>query len=536
MTDTKKQCNEKSALITSSTKKDRITQKQQHHNIKSINTKSTDKSKAQIHNMLNTHPLLVDLNTKKNNSSYNPINRDNLNTKVDQIKEEKSTLNQSSKQTNAINNLKLLNNISPNKNNNNNECYFDQVASSTQNENTSYSDNDEDEDDFEADGSETTNLNSNNNNNDCSLNRYLNSSFHRENSRKNTSKDQQDCSRIKKKLNRANRIFYNGFLNKQDKQCMQQLMPEYQAHAAELLNFLKSLWVTNTMCDLSIVIGNRKYPAHRLGLAMFSKKYRDEFQKQIQSNKDSSIYTICLKNTTNYALESILKYIYTAKIDINPANVEEVLSAAKELGIDDLICMANDYLSSLSIGDVLDYMGNMLNKEGSELIVYELYSYIMTHLDKITRTPEYLRSSICVIKALLSDSHLSVCNEIEIFEAAMRWIEFDRQNRLKHLADAMRVVRFTLMTPDELVSKIETQGSLMENMDIFKMVFNAYKYHALNNTQSKLTNFIKREEYRNLCLKGASVPEEFIRAITELSDIAQKLKAARTYTTSKLLD
>ena len=197
---------------------------------------------------------------------------------------------------------------------------------------------------------------------------------------------------VRKKFKRVNKIFYNGFLNtKQDKhECG---MAEYQAHASELLHFLKSLWVTNTMCDLSIMIENKKYPAHRVSLAMFSKKYRNEFQKQLQS-KSSGIYTICLKCTTNFALEAILKYIYTAKIDINPANVEEILAGARELGIDDLICMATDYLSSLSIGDVLDYMGN-----GIEIVTNLGLIILLSHLSSVSYTyrlicPTTIRSLI----------------------------------------------------------------------------------------------------------------------------------------------
>ena len=268
---------------------------------------------------------------------------------------------------------------------------------------------------------------------------------------------------VRKKFKRVNKIFYNGFLNsnKHDKRENQRECgaPEYQAHASELLHFLKSLWVTNTMCDLSIVIENKKYPAHRVGLAMFSKKYRNEFQEQLQ-NKNSGIYTICLKCTTNFALESILKYIYTAKIDINPANVEEILAGAKELGIDDLICMASDYLSSLSIGDVLDYMGNMLNKDGAELMVYELYAYMMTHLDKISRTPEYLKSSMCVVKALLQDSHLCVRKEIDVFDAAMRWVDFDKHSRIRMLTEVFIKLVFFIIP------------SIVQNIDFsFKKYF-----------------------------------------------------------------
>ena len=248
------------------------------------------------------------------------------------------------------------------------------------------------------------------------------------------------------------------------------------------------------------------------------------------------VYTISLQNSTTTALEAILKYIYTAKIDINPVNVEEILSAAKELGIDDLICMAADYLNSLSIGDVLDFMTNMLNKEGSELIVYDLYSYMMSHLDKISRTPEYLKSNISVIKALLGDSHLMVESEIEVFDAAIRWITFDKTNRFKYLSELMRSVRFTQMRPEVLVSKIESYQCLKDNPDINKMLYNAFKYHALNCSQSKLTNFMQREECRNACLKGASVPDEFVKAVEELSVIAHRLKEARTYTTSNLLN
>lgn len=239
-------------------------------------------------------------------------------------------------------------------------------------------------------------------------------------------------------LTKANKVFYNGHLAKQDKYSS---MPEYQSHAAELLHFLKSLWITNTMCDLSLVIGTRKYPAHKLGLAMFSRKYREEFQKElVQSspmNSNNGVYTICLKNSSNQALECILKYIYTARIDINPANAEEILIASRELAIDDLIAMCTEYLNSLSIGDVLDYLSNVLSKQyegnesaAAELMFYELYAYIMTHLDKVTRTPEYLRSSATTIKAILVDSHLQVNSEVQVFEAVVRWIEFDPTNRL----------------------------------------------------------------------------------------------------------
>lgn len=153
------------------------------------------------------------------------------------------------------------------------------------------------------------------------------------------------------------------------------------------------------------------------------------------------------------------------------------MATAQELGIDELICMGQDYLSSLSIGDILDYMRNMLNtnKDGADLMLYELYVYMMTHLDKISPTPEYLKSSERVVRALLSDSHLFVTSEMEVFEAVMRWIEFDRKERSqlpanRSLYETLKCVRFTLISPDDLLTKVEPRLGFLkdENDKIFK--------------------------------------------------------------------
>lgn len=135
-------------------------------------------------------------------------------------------------------------------------------------------------------------------------------------------------------------------------------------------------------------------------------------------------------------------------------------------------------------------------------MLYELYSYIMTHLDKISRTPEYFKSSKCVVKALLSDSHLAVSSELEVFDAAIRWINFDRTSRLKYLAEIMNIIRFTQMRPDELVCKVESSCYFPDSFDFQKMVYNAYKFHALNHIKNNFNGIVHKEESRNFSLKG----------------------------------
>ena len=336
----------------------------------------------------------------------------------------------------------------------------------------------------------------------------------------------RDCNQMKYK--RYNTIFYNGISNNIDRDT-----PEYQCHAAELLKFLSSLWMTRTMCDLALKIENRKYLAHRLGLAMFSRKYREEFNKELKS--DDGIYTIKLEHTTDAALEAILKYIYTAEIDINPANADEILSGAKELGVDNLICMATDYLNSLSIGDILIFMANVFDKDGGDLITYQIYSYIMKNLNKISRTPEYGRVSICAVKSILGDSNLQIRSETEVFDAALKWINNKKSTRQQYLAEIMRSVRFTQMTPQEIHNRTEMQPAFLENKELTLMLLNAFKYHAFKCIDDPiLQTIVKCEEKRNQDLNGSSIPDNFILALKELAQNACVLKSERSNASSNV--
>ena len=68
------------------------------------------------------------------------------------------------------------------------------------------------------------------------------------------------------------------------------------------------------------------------------------------------------------------------------------------------------------------------------------------------------------------------------------------------------------------------------------MIYNAFKFHALNSSRSSLNGICQKEEARNFCLESASVPDEFVKAVIELSEIAHKLKVSRNHTTSNLIN
>ncbi|CAF0784486.1 unnamed protein product [Didymodactylos carnosus] len=149
----------------------------------------------------------------------------------------------------------------------------------------------------------------------------------------------------------------NIFCNNKDSS----INPASECHAAYLVKVLSGLWKEGKMTDLVIIVGEKKYLAHKLALALFSPKFRQEFEqleKCEQTKLGSSDIELKLSRSTPQAIEQILVYIYTSRIDLSPENVGCILTAAKELDIENIIHLAKEYLNHFSFGDVLRYMSD----------------------------------------------------------------------------------------------------------------------------------------------------------------------------------
>lgn len=336
---------------------------------------------------------------------------------------------------------------------------------------------------------------------------------------------------LKYKMKRLNRMYYNCNAFGEV-----QATSRTQLHADELLKFLSKFYHGQQLCDLEFKIitenSEHKFPAHRIALAMFSEKYKVEFSN-IRSG--GGVHEIQLNETSNTALLSILNYIYSGIIDINPINAEAILNAASEMGIDDIIYMATDYINSFSIGDLLIFISNYFLKDGPNMVIYEIYTYFMNNLYKISLTPEYLRATLETIKIILCDSNLCVENEIEVFNAAMKWYQYDKVNRVKLLPNVLDCVRFTQIDPKDLHKKTSNNPVFKQDKALVTKLLNAFKYHTNKNSQNPNTEIIAQcEEPRMGKPDIDGVPADFVDALDELTHLALEIKIEKSNTVNDM--
>lgn len=90
------------------------------------------------------------------------------------------------------------------------------------------------------------------------------------------------------------------------------------------------------------------------------------------------------------------------------------------------------------------------------------------------------------VAALLKSDRLTVPSEEKVYESVIGWIQFDELERRKHLPELLEHVRLPLVAQDYLVSRVENEPLIRENLLCKDYIIEALKYHLLK-TDAKNT-------------------------------------------------
>lgn len=100
------------------------------------------------------------------------------------------------------------------------------------------------------------------------------------------------------------------------------------SHAFQCMNGLQVLWEEKKLFDVTIEAGGSSFGAHRVILSSCSPYFSAMFTGQMKERETNSV---TIHDVPAHVMEAILKYCYTATIEITENNVQELLPAASLL-------------------------------------------------------------------------------------------------------------------------------------------------------------------------------------------------------------
>ncbi|XP_052769658.1 BTB/POZ domain-containing protein 9-like [Mya arenaria] len=294
-------------------------------------------------------------------------------------------------------------------------------------------------------------------------------------------------------------------------------------HVSSLSTNLGDLIDNSEYSDITLVVEERQFPAHKVILAARSEYFRAMlFGGLMESQPGTS--EIRLQDTSAKAFEALLKYMYTGKMNLLEVKEEHLL---------DILGMAHRYGFTELESSISDYLKAILNIRNVCLIydlahIYSLHSlcdvckdFMDRNATQILHSEAFLQLSMQSVKELISRD--SFCApEIEIFSSIQRWAE---ENSGIDPTPILESVRLALMSMHELLNSVRdtslvTADSILDaiktltecrNMDL---KYRGFKLPEENVATTRHGAQVIRGEMKAALLDGDTINYDLDRGFT----------------------
>lgn len=231
---------------------------------------------------------------------------------------------------------------------------------------------------------------------------------------------------------------------------------------------LKELLNENKLIDCVLKVGDRSIPCHRLIMAACSPYFRELFFSA--DGKEMNKKEVVLENLDPSVMEVIVNYMYSAEIDINDNNVQDILTIASRFQIPSVFTVCVNYLQKkLSKNNCLAIYRLALMLNCARLAV-AARDYIADRFETVAKDEDFLELAPPELFALIGADALNVEKEEVVFEILMRWIRKDKEKRMKSLEEAFECIRFRLLPEKYLKEKVEKDDLIKTDPELLKKI------------------------------------------------------------------
>ncbi|KAJ8339894.1 hypothetical protein SKAU_G00345270 [Synaphobranchus kaupii] len=302
-----------------------------------------------------------------------------------------------------------------------------------------------------------------------------------------------------------------------------------RGHATSILQRVEHLRSDKTLCDVIVESGDgsKTFPVHRIILASASEYFRAMFTGEM---KEKGV--VKLQGVSGRGLKSIIDFIYTGGLRLDLDSLRDTLEAATHLQVLPVLELCNQLLSTeLSVDNCVE-VGSMASELQFEDAQSRVKEFVCANFSALVQSGRYLElPEACLSHALSSDS-LRGLAEAELYRVARDWLARDPAGRGEHTRGRlMRLVRFPLMAPAELLRISQEDGGMRADPACTQLLLEASTYQTLPFLQPALQSErtrIRSDSARLLLLGGVAHRSRAVsRQLRFYDDEAEAWRALR---------
>lgn len=142
-------------------------------------------------------------------------------------------------------------------------------------------------------------------------------------------------------------------------------------------------------------------------------------------------------------LQSVVECIYTKKVDVNEENVDSLLAAASFFLFPHLEHKCTEYLALPGILNESNSVGvyDIAIKYAFAPLKESAFAFICDNFLEVIKHDEFLRLSKAGLVELLKIDYIAIDSEEQMFNALVKWVKFDLDQRKLQFPELVRLVR-----------------------------------------------------------------------------------------------
>lgn len=172
-----------------------------------------------------------------------------------------------------------------------------------------------------------------------------------------------------------------------------------------------------------------------------------------------------IKGVDFESAETLINFAYTSQLTITDSSVQNLFLAADLLQFKWVKDSCIQFIMQQI--DIANCVGvRALADRHSCKAMYEAATrYIMENFIKVSQTGDFKVLGASEVIELISRSDLNVCDEMEVFDVCVAWIEYHPEHRKCHLAEFLKAVRLPFISMTNLQKDV-AEHPLVQN-DIY---------------------------------------------------------------------
>ena len=319
-------------------------------------------------------------------------------------------------------------------------------------------------------------------------------------------------------------------------------MEHVSSYSPTIYSGISALRSDNTHADVTLQVGSKQYPAHKLILTavspvfqrMFSDNWREKDKKSVSLQESSECEEV---------FGTFLDFLYRCNNGVKPLsedNVVPLLTLADKYEVVDLKDLCSKYMETLIEGSIEKAFGWLSFAEDAQLgsVIRRCYDVICWNFAKATLHSGWMALTSDQLLTILKGNDIIVDNEYDVFCAALKWLTVNNDLSESCENEIVPLIEFRNMQKGELQ---EACKSLLatEYLSVFNdSIDNAIGFRNAESYHSQLPVAVHRR-YKGLN-NMATVSAKHVNSATlscswprSVNDIQMECQLSYSYNSAK---